>query len=151
MASVPLSSMQAKKVESVAGFTGTREGMTNAQKDKVTQILLDWNVIEAHHGDCVGADADFDKLARQHGAVVIVHPPEDSRLRAYCTTAIVYPEKPYLSRNRDIVVCSDLLIATPKDATEQIKGGTWYTVRYARKHGSTVIVVWPDGSTLVDE
>ena len=136
--------------DTVVGFTGTREGMTDAQKATVLEALGHYRAVEVHHGDCVGADADFDKLARQHGAVVIVHPPEDPRLRAYCTTAVVYPERPYLDRNRDIVDVSELLIATPKEDGERYKGGTWYTIHYARKAGRGVLVVWPDGSTLID-
>jgi hypothetical protein len=140
----------ALSAECVAGFTGTREGMTVDQAVTVEGLLSDWNVVEVHHGDCVGADADFDRIARQKGAVVIVHPPEDPKLRAYCTTAVEYPERPYLARNRDIVDCSELLIATPKETTGATKGGTWYTVKYARKQGRGVVIVWPDGSTLID-
>jgi len=137
-------------VRTIVGFTGTREGMTEAQKATVLKILRHYGAVEAHHGDCVGADADFDKLARQVDAVVIVHPPEDSRLRAYCETAVVYPERPYLDRNRDIADLCELLIATPKESSHKHKGGTWYTINYARSQNRGVIIVWPSGSTHTD-
>lgn len=142
--------MTAQNAESVVGFTGTRDGMTEEQKSTVLEILRRYGAVEAHHGDCVGADADFDKLARQHGAVVIVHPPADPRLRAYCATAVTYPERPYHARDRDIVDVSEVLIATPKETTGATRGGTWYTVKYARQQGRKVVIVWPDGSTLID-
>lgn len=124
--------------------------MTVDQAVTVDGLLSDLKVVEVHHGDCVGADDDFNRLARQHHLVVIVHPPDDPKLRAYCTTDVVYPERPYLARNRDIVDCSDTLIATPQETTGATKGGTWYTVKYARKNNRRVIIVWPDGSTLID-
>jgi DNA polymerase/3'-5' exonuclease PolX len=41
--------------------------------------------------------------------------------------------KGHLERNRDIVAEVDLMIATPHQETEQQRGGTWYTVRQAKK------------------
>lgn len=44
----------------------------------------------------------------------------------------------------------EVLIATPKETTGATKGGTWYTVKYARQQGRKVVIVWPDGSALTD-
>lgn len=135
----------------IYGFTGTREGMTEDQKATVMALLDDPAVVEVHHGDCVGADNDFDAIARRQRVGRVIHPPSDNRLRAYCTSEIApMPEKPYLDRNRDIVDACTALIATPKEYTPQGKGGTWYTVGYARLQGKKVVIVWPDGSTLID-
>jgi len=46
------------------GFTGTRSGMNYFQKRHVSKLLEDYSSIcvTAHHGDCVGADAEFHEL-----------------------------------------------------------------------------------------
>jgi len=41
------------------GFTGTSQGMTRPQQEAVAALLLDPVPNEAHHGNCVGADAEF--------------------------------------------------------------------------------------------
>lgn len=136
--------------EYVVGFTGTRAGMTDAQKITVGYMLADPRITHVHHGDCVGADAEFHKLARENDLKVLISPPTDDRLRAYCQGDYVAEPLGYLTRNKVIVSASDYLIATPKEMTEQPKGGTWYTVRHARSKKKRVAIVWPDGTTQID-
>ena len=138
--SAPPASLAAR----VIGFTGTREGMTEAQRTTVFELLRQARTL--HHGDCVGADADADRIARQQKMQVVSHPPSDERLRAFCTADETRSAKPYLARNRDIVNESELLLATPSQDAEQQRGGTWFTVRYARSVGKPTVIVWPDGS-----
>lgn len=128
-------------------FTGTREGMTDAQKKTVVELIAWAKPAMARHGDCVGSDADFHTIMRgwfRH-IPISIHPPTNARLRARCMGGAVVPPKPYLERNREMVDGSRYLIATPKESTEQAKGGTWHTVRYAAKQGRQVFLVWPDG------
>jgi hypothetical protein len=130
-----------------AGFTGTRNGMTDAQKAAVLSVLLKQGVTSISHGDCVGADEDVHLLARMNGVDVNIYPPTDSSLRAFCMGAKYMAEpKTHFARNRDIVDTSDILIATPALMVETDTGGTWYTIRYARKKGKPVLIVWPDGA-----
>ncbi len=131
------------------GFTGTRHGMTAEQIGTVAEMTVDYD--EVHHGDCLGADHDMHRIAQANGQRIVIHPPEDGRLRAFLTGNVIAPAKPYHDRNRDIVDESDALFATPAETTEQAKGGTWYTVRYARSQGKPVTIVWPDGSVGGDE
>lgn len=131
------------------GFTGTREGMTIAQKEVVHDLILIKHIEWGHHGDCVGADADFHNILRSVQAQVKGHPPKDPKLRAFCEFDVIAPEKSYYARNRDIVNETDLLIATPKETSEQPKGGTWYTVGYASMKKAPTIIVWPNGSLKV--
>jgi len=123
--------------------------MTEAQRTTVQEILDKYQPSAAHHGDCVGADEDFHALVAGR-TTVVVHPPDQRRLRAFCRGDFTRPELPYLRRNREIASECNLLVATPKEDGERYEGGTWYTVHHARKEGKTVIVVWPDGSTLID-
>lgn len=134
---------------SVIGFTGTRYGMTIDQRRTVCELLTRDGITEVHHGDCVGADADFHQLANGWRHHIVIHPPTDEKLRAFCdgTDVVHHVAKPYLDRNRDIVDACDQLIATPKEDGEPFGkgGGTWYTIRYAREIGKRVAIVYPDG------
>jgi hypothetical protein len=127
------------------GFTGTQLGMTGDQAAAVARFLIGKE--EIHHGDCIGADAQAHALAEMTELYVIVHPPVNDSKRAFCkpSRGEVREEKPYLQRNRDIVSECSILIAAPKSFHEEVRSGTWATVRYAKGKIPTVIV-WPDGS-----
>lgn len=133
----------------IYGFTGTRAGMTWAQKQEVRRLLT--SASSAHHGDCVGADADFHEMCLELGVPVFIHPPSDNRQRAFCKGAfMVLKPLPYLARNRIIVDRCEQLIAIPKEQEEpnpgRAGGGTWMTVRYARKVGRPGHLIWPSGN-----
>lgn len=136
------------------GFTGTRHGMTEAQKLAVGDLVareVCSDLTVAHHGDCIGADADFHAIARGQGLAVIGHPPSDDRLRAFCECDHAAPPKPYMVRNAQIVAAADLMIATPAEMTEQPRGGTWGTIRIARARGVPLVIVFPDGATETND
>lgn len=102
-----------------------------------------------HHGMCVGGDADGHRIARQIGYFMVGHPPTDTSLMAtdlHCEE--MWPAKPYLDRNKDIVKCGHALIAAPSEPEEQPLGGTWSTVRFARKLGRTIILILPNGKIV---
>lgn len=134
----------------IVGFTGTRNGMTAAQKREVRGLLR--GVHEARHGDCIGSDEDFHKICLSLGIRVVIHPPSDDRLRAFCEDAYRIEEpRPYLDRNHAIVRQCDLLIGTPKEVKEPRPGrgqGTWSTIRFARRVQRPNTVVWPSGKML---
>lgn len=131
------------------GFTGTQEGMTTVQMERVRQLLEAMWPVEFHHGDCIGADAQAHLIARDLKIGVVIHPPENPAKRAYCSGAQeIRAPLPYLTRNREIVTWTDCLIATPKTTDETIRSGTWSTVRYARKKGRVVWVIGPNGEIL---
>lgn len=137
------------------GFTGTEEGMTLKQRQAVLTLFRDLQLTELHHGDCIGADYEADTLACEFtSAAIVVHPPSDSKKRAYCSGPRheVLPPKPYLKRNWSIVYGGlHGLIATPRQAVEPsfLRGqGTWTTIKYARKAGRSLWIVRPDGTIL---
>jgi hypothetical protein len=131
----------------VVGFTGTRAGMTPAQAGTVRRLLRELNPAEFHHGDCVGADEQAHGLAMEQRLRVIIHPPEMGRHRAWCLgAAAVLEVRPYMARNEDIVAACSVLIATPGQAGEVVRSGTWATVRRGRKAGRLLHVVAPDGT-----
>lgn len=130
----------------IIGFTGTRYGMNERQIRKVREYLSTHDISGVRHGACVGADQDFHNICVQQDVVIHVHPgysknnPEDDRWRAILEGGYLeYEAKPYFTRNRDIVDNCDILLATPF-SPDNGKGGTWYTVNYAKKVGKKVIV-----------
>lgn len=130
------------------GFTGTQLGMTPEQSLAVETLLFvyvaeyDW----LHHGDCIGADADANRIARFVGYSTKAHPPTVTAKRAYCEVDQTAQPKYYLTRNHDIVNETVMLIATPRQSDEVMRSGTWATIRYAVKRSKPVIIVAPDGT-----
>lgn len=128
--------------------------MSVAQYDLLVAVLADLEeMTEAHHGDCHGADTIFHwviEYARPE-AKLHIHPPKDDKKRSYCIGHVVYEMKPYLERNRDIVDSCDVLIACPRTLEEEVRSGTWATVRYARKVGKPIVILWKDGKYEYDE
>ena len=138
------------KRENGIGFTGTREGMTEKQMFTTRNILeklLTRDPLQNIfiHGDCVGSDNQANSLVKKFYSKVVVFPPSNSSLRAYCKADKTFDNLPYLERNREIVNHCRYLVATPSTDKPQTKGGTWYTVNYALSKGKVVYIVYPDG------
>ncbi len=137
------------------GFTASREGMNEKQKDTLYLMLAARFVpgAEFHHGCCIGGDEEAHKIAREIGYKVVLHPPTDFRFvsdfmkatllhepLSYCTREPL----PYLERNREIVEETVELIAAPKENAEPAQkrgGGTWATIRCARRLGRPVTIL----------
>lgn len=133
------------------GFTGTREGMSLRQRKAFAKFLSQVRIQEFHHGDCKGADANAHNIIMAifgSHADIHVHPPNEKSMRAFCSGTI-YRAKPYLDRNRDIVNRTEILIATPFDSIEKLRSGTWSTIRYAKKIGRPVYIIFPDGKKQI--
>lgn len=131
------------------GFTGTRHGMTAEQRAAVQALLVKLAALDelcGHHGDCVGADAEFHDIVRPLARTVVIHPPIDDAHRAFCKSADEWrPAITHLARNRCIVIESAVMIATPYEADRQLRGGTWYTIDYTQKQDHPLAVVAPVG------
>lgn len=133
------------------GFTGTQRGMTSSQKISIREIFVDCqDTMELHHGDCIGADADAHAIFLDvDGELVVIHPPDVPSKRAWCRGDIHFTKLleplPYLTRNRHIVEQTELLIGCPGEDEEQIRSGTWSTIRYARKLSVPITIIYPDG------
>lgn len=125
------------------GFTGTQIGMSEAQKLQFVQDLLLLNPTEFHHGDCVGADADAHDIVREFfpGCKIVSHPPTIRSKRAFKKADEYREPKDYLARNKDIVDETDVLFGSPKSDEEELRSGTWSTIRYSRKQNKEPIVL----------
>lgn len=141
------------------GFTGTQKGMNEAQKRLVVKHLKRlakrYHQVEIHHGDCVGADHDFHLLALEHlpHVKVVLHPPANPSKRAFCKSEGQEERQAqaYLVRNHAIVDEVDGMFATPASEEEELRSGTWATIRYSRKTYKPMVILWPNGSTTVEE
>jgi hypothetical protein len=132
----------------IVGFTGTQRGMTDAQKVHLAILLTGFGRGgEFHHGDCIGADAEAHDIADQCGYSVILHPPSNPSKRAWREVPqhMMRREFPYLTRNHNIVNAVEWLIATPCEFEEQLRSGTWSTVRFAKRAKRKVCLILPDG------
>lgn len=101
-----------------------------------------------HHGLCVGADESFNDMCRSVLMCKVVgHPgPAPTELESYRYVDDRRPRAPYLARNSHIVRDCQVIIAAPRTATEEMRSGTWQTVRLARRAGKQLIVVMPEGT-----
>ena len=134
------------------GFTGTQKGMTTGQeagfRTLVRRALEKFAAIDFHHGDCVGADAQaHDLMLAEAGdrAFIHAHPCTITSKRAWrvAPQQIIYAPLPPLHRNKIIVNEASVLIATPGEREEQLRSGTWSTIRYARKCSVPQKIIYP--------
>ena len=132
------------------GFTGTRKGMTPDQVRVISDLLDKLGTKGpkvAHHGDCIGADTDFDALSKNRGYWVIGH-PSDLSTRSYCKVDECREVKRPVVRDHDIVDDVEIMLACPKGFTEEKwpqHSGTWTTIRYCWKVKRPLVIVYPDG------
>jgi hypothetical protein len=133
----------------IVGFTGTRKGVTEAQRVSVASLLVALHRrnpgAEFWHGDERESDTTAAIIAQELGYWTVAWPGPDPKTRGAHVSDEMQPLSPYLVRNRRIAENCTCLIATPQNGTELLRSGTWATVRYARHAGKTVYVVQPDG------
>lgn len=130
------------------GFTGTRSGMTDAQKFTVERLLRDMEVQVLRHGGAIGSDTDAHYIALRLGVYTIIYPSTVPGTQGRCEDAneVLDPMAP-LFRNKTIVRAGkDGLIATPDSRAERIRSGTWQTVRFARNSRRCIWIVYPTGN-----
>ena len=134
----------------IVGFTGTRSGMTVIQIEQTSAILTELKSIGkidfGLHGDCVGADADFDKICKRLQIQTCIRPGNMPVYRARCLSKELDKPRPPLIRNKAIVQDADIMLACPANKEELKRGsGTWATIRLARKENRALTIIFPDG------
>lgn len=124
------------------GFTGTRKGMSRSQFKELAFLFELLRPSVFVHGDCLGADAEAHHLALNAGIPIHIRPCTLRDQRAFCTGAThLWPVKKPLPRNRDIVRQCDVLIGAPSGTVEELRSGTWSTIRFARKIGRCLTIL----------
>ena len=132
----------------ILGFTGTRHGMTPEQRLAVREFVTKLRPNRVVHGDCIGADYDFDNICAELKIPRGIRPSTIAHTRAHCeergAEALAEPIAP-LARDRLIVEDSTQMLGVPKLARQERRSGTWATLRYAVGKRPTHIIP-PDGS-----
>jgi hypothetical protein len=131
------------------GFTGNRHGITQEQQFQIIEILDKYDNLIVSHGDCIGSDTDFHNICINYKNThenkkirIDIYPPDNPKLRAFNQGDLIMDEKPYLQRNLDIIKNSLVLIACPIDKNkEELRSGTWSTIRQARKQKLTIHIL----------
>ncbi len=127
------------------GFTGTRDisKVSKERLQKLWEVMLDYKIfinVEVIHGGAKGADEYFHNICVEHMTSIKIR-------WAYVVRELKgiyeeYPPEPPLSRNKKIVDDCDILIALPIDPNkEEVRSGTWSTIRYARKQNKQIIII----------
>lgn len=136
------------------GVTASRYGLTSKQRaylrSRLAELITEHGKegVELHHGWCVGGDEQACVIAGQMGVRLVAHPASgvDARWMSGLLVDEVRAARPPLIRNRHIVNETELLLAFPRQPVEQLRSGTWSTVRYARLLEGPREVVLPDGT-----
>jgi hypothetical protein len=127
----------------IVGFTGTQIGMSPNQMAQFLPRCAFHLITEFHHGMCIGADEQAEELVLRCFPHVIVygHPPISNRkMSIKCRPHHMLQPREYLERNKKIVDRCDVLLAAPK-GPEELRSGTWSTIRYAKKKGIPVEIL----------
>jgi len=130
------------------GFTGSRAGMTEAQKKEFINQLDSYpDEMIFTHGDCIGADTGAHNIAYSLGFEIKILPCYLWRQCSFCKGGKVIAKAiGPLERNKLIVEDSEIMLACPKEFTEQLRSGTWATIRCAKKANRNLTIIYPDGS-----
>ena len=125
------------------GFTGTREGMSQHQKEQFVLKMQDLNPAEFHHGDCEGADAEAHDLVREFfpNVKIIIYPPISVKRRAFKQGDEYKDPESYISRDYKIVDAVEFMFGAPKTNQEVLRSGTWTTIRYTKKTNKPITVL----------
>jgi len=149
-----LSDLMDEWIKEEWGFTGTRAGMTEKQKDLTRACLTLGQPAIIRHGAAYGADREFHAIWREElpRRFADVWPADDKSRKLFDDqdNVAVNPVLPPLQRNEEIVKRSKYMIATPHTQQEELRSGTWATVRCARRLEKPCLIIWPNGVMTLD-
>jgi hypothetical protein len=135
------------------GITGTRTGMSDAQRKEFNDLLVFLKPDALIDGCCVGVDEECFLLARNFKIKTIGRPGYSAltqeninEFRSIYQRDVMHMAKTHFSRNKDIVDESDIMIAIPYELGG--KGGTNYTIAYAIKMKKPLYIILRDGQTI---
>jgi hypothetical protein len=119
----------------VLGVTGTTQGATRAQWQRLWHYLGRPGFTRLVHGGARGVDLEAHDIWLKYGkAAPTVYRPG--------------PGESPLVRDHIIAEEPGLLLVVPHTDHEYRRAGEWATYRYARKANTPTVIIWPDGSIL---
>src|ERR1700693_4636790 len=125
----------------VVGFTGTRKGASELQLKRVEQALYSLGTSWFVHGGSEGADKQAHFIAKMLMVKIRVRPAVNCW---WPDADDLTHSKPPLERNKDIVNDVQYMLACPAIFEEELRSGTWATIRYAREIHKPLAIIWPD-------
>ena len=142
----------------IIGFTGTRDGMTTRQRSAVEFIIKKLTSEEnpyrtelfAEHGDCVGADYEFNSVCLKQNIDTKVRPCNLEDMRAYAKAEQIAEAIKPMKRNQNIVDDATVMLACPPTEKELKRSGTWATIRMTRKAKKLLYIIFPNGKIQVE-
>jgi hypothetical protein len=132
------------------GITATRDGLTLLQEKVFLELIVFLGITEFEHGDAIGGDFDCHYAILEEAILdsknIFKRPCNISNQRAF-TKGGIDLEEPIdpIKRNHKIVDDVDILIGCPKGFEEELRSGTWATIRYAKKIKKETYIIYPDG------
>lgn len=64
------------------GMTGNRNGIFKEAFKVFTKFMTENKIDEAHHGDCIGADTEFNNLVCKN-TIIVIQPPNIDTMRSF--------------------------------------------------------------------
>lgn len=137
--------------------TGTVDVDTDAERHVIWTTIRDLQYVEhIVTGGAYGVDthaAKFGKTFHVYAHHVLYYPAglwwNNTLLHEKWLFDETHPVVGgYMTRNDMLVAACDTLLAFPKTAVEQVRSGTWATVRRARKAGKEIRIFPLDGSEM---
>ncbi len=129
-------------------ISGSREGMTRAQRVACSTILRAWGATGIVHGDCIGVDAEAHEIAMRLGMASYFYPSNLDHYRAHTERRggiqLAAPAPP-MRRNGSIVSDGEALAAFPRPSSR----GTWDAVRKAGQLARPTVVLGEDGRPVL--
>jgi hypothetical protein len=136
----------------VIGVTGTRLGMTTAQKDTWRGLVPDGG-FTLHHGGCTGADTDAVEIAVSvcPSAKIVAWPgPSGASAISLFYSTKSHSPRPFRVRNQRVVDRVGTLYAFPDRKPMRVRSGTSMTVNLAKRREISIVIIWPDGTTKTE-
>lgn len=137
----------------IVGFTGTRLGLLRPQHESLKRFMRKLAPTRFVHGDGGHADALAHQIAESIGCYIEIFPSDIAGHVTYfgsSTNCEVFERMPPLARDRLMVRLIHGLIACPRTDKEELRSGTWATVRYAREIGLPIYIIRGNGSIVRD-
>ena len=130
----------------IIGFTGTRKIklITKQRLFDLLKVLISFKIdydtdLAVVHGCAEGTDTYFHNLCLLGNISIIGRPCIPTKLENF---DILYDPSPPLKRNKEIVNDCNILIALPlSPSQEELRSGTWATIRYAKAQNKKIIFI----------
>lgn len=143
------------------GVTGTRkllfpnEYQVTHIYEHILKVRDEENSVQLLHGGCSGVDTWFHSQW-----INFIQTNTNFSIRIYPGSSFllfndiivqnqqnmtIEKQQSNLTRNKKIVLASDIMLCVPDSLVEKLRSGTWSTIRYCRQTNTPHIIFYPNG------